>query len=47
MYRLCLENLITKNIFYERINSPYLLNKRLNALKRSKKIKIKYMIKEC
>lgn len=46
MYRLCLENLITKSLFYEKIESPFLLNKRLKSLMYSKKIKIRYMIKE-
>lgn len=45
MYRLCLENRKTKKIFFEDISSPYLLRVRLESLKYSRKLKVKYLLR--
>ena len=42
MYELCLYNRPKNKFFKEIIDSPFLLRKRLNKIKKSKKIEISY-----
>lgn len=42
MYELCLYNRKLNKFFTEIINSPYLLKKRLNKIKKSKNIEYSY-----
>lgn len=46
MYSLCIYNNVLKKFFYETIDSPYLLNKRIKKIKRSKKLKVSYILKK-
>ena len=45
MYKLCIYNNTNNKFFYERIDSPYLLKRRLNTIKRSKKLQLSYCMK--
>lgn len=45
MYELCLYNRSKNKFFKEIIDSPFLLKKRLNQIKRSRKIEYSYLIK--
>lgn len=45
MYKLCIYNTRNNKFFYEHIDSPYLLKRRLNSLKRSKKLQLSYCMK--
>lgn len=42
MYKLCLYNRDLNVFFVEIIDSPYLLKKRLNKIKKSKKLEYSY-----
>lgn len=45
LYELCLYNRLKNKFFIEVYDSPYLLKKRIEKVRRSKKIEYSYLIK--
>ena len=45
MYKICIYNKNKNQFFYEQYDSPYLLKKRLNKIKRSNNLQLSYCMK--